>query len=143
MSDVCDNCERQAGNLETLYQWGDSAVCLACYNHLSALPTVAELEPPDEVIAVPSDYVDLRPGPQSFTNVVNIRVGHSIAGRTGGATALMLSIIPGLGHLYLGKIFIGLFWLIVCAAGYMLIFPGILLHFLCALDASRGARLHH
>lgn len=53
--------------------------------------------------------------------------------------AIFLSfIIPGLGQFYNGRRFHGVAWLVVVVAGYvMLIFPGLIMHFFCLLDAGR------
>lgn len=53
--------------------------------------------------------------------------------------AIFLSlIIPGLGQFYSGRAFHGLAWFVVVVAGYvMLIFPGVIMHFFCLLDAGR------
>lgn len=53
--------------------------------------------------------------------------------------AIFLSlIIPGLGQLYSGRAFHGLAWFVVVLGGYvMLIFPGIIMHVFCLLDAGR------
>jgi ribosomal protein L40E len=56
-----------------------------------------------------------------------------------GVAAVLSFFIPGLGQIYKGQIFNGLFWLIITALGYAcFIFPGIFLHLLCILGAASG-----
>lgn len=48
---------------------------------------------------------------------------------------------PGLGHLVLAKPFQALLWFVLVVIGYLcFIFPGIILHILCILDAARQSR---
>lgn len=48
---------------------------------------------------------------------------------------------PGLGHLVLGRPFQALFWLVLVVVGYVaFIFPGVILHIICILDAARQSR---
>jgi TM2 domain-containing membrane protein YozV len=56
------------------------------------------------------------------------------------AVALLLSlIIPGLGQLYKGQLFSGIFWFIAVAIGYVcFIVPGIILHVICIIGAASG-----
>jgi len=61
-----------------------------------------------------------------------------------GVAAVLSFLIPGLGQMYKGQIFNGLFWLfIVIPFGYVLgafcfFIPGIILHLLCILGAASG-----
>lgn len=49
---------------------------------------------------------------------------------------------PGLGHLIHGRPFQAILWFLLVLIGYFaLIVPGIILHLLCILDASRLARM--
>ncbi len=51
--------------------------------------------------------------------------------------AMALSIIPGLGHLYIEKPIRGIFWFIFTSIGYALfVVPGIILHIFCILFAG-------
>ena len=52
-----------------------------------------------------------------------------------GIAAILSLFIPGAGHMYRGKVGIGLLWLIVTAIGYALIIPGLLLHMVCLVLA--------
>ncbi len=56
-----------------------------------------------------------------------------------GAAAVLSLVIPGAGQMYKGKIGKGILYLLVVVAGYSLfIIPGLILHILCIVDASRG-----
>lgn len=56
-----------------------------------------------------------------------------------GIAAVLSLIIPGAGQMYKGEILTGLLWLIIVPIGYlMLIFPGLILHFVCIILASSG-----
>ena len=52
--------------------------------------------------------------------------------------ALMLSIIPGVGHIYRGKAFKGVMWFFGVSFAYTAMGPvmGALIHFLCAANAA-------
>jgi hypothetical protein len=51
--------------------------------------------------------------------------------------ALVLSIIPGAGHLYRGKVFKGVMWFFGVSLAYSASPPlGILMHFVCAANAA-------
>jgi len=53
--------------------------------------------------------------------------------------ALLLSIVPGLGHVYKKKVFAGIVWFICVMLGYkFLLLPGTLFHLFCAISAYRG-----
>lgn len=54
--------------------------------------------------------------------------------------AMVLSLfIPGLGHLYKGKIWSAFVWFLATAIGYLLIIPGLVLHLACILDSGRDS----
>jgi TM2 domain-containing membrane protein YozV len=51
--------------------------------------------------------------------------------------AFVLSIIPGLGHFYRGKIFRGVLWFFFVGIAYSIGgFPGLIIHFICASNAA-------
>jgi hypothetical protein len=52
------------------------------------------------------------------------------------ATAALLSIIPGLGHLYRGRVGRGVLWFFVVALAYGMGPIGYLIHFACAANAA-------
>jgi hypothetical protein len=53
------------------------------------------------------------------------------------SNARALSYIPGLGHIYKGKVLRGLAWMIIVALGYIcFIVPGIFLHIWCIKSAA-------
>lgn len=54
--------------------------------------------------------------------------------------AAVLSVIPGLGHLYLGQPFQGLLWFLMTAGAYLLWLPGVVMHVLCVVMVLREAR---
>lgn len=53
--------------------------------------------------------------------------------------AILLTLIcPGLGHLYNGRPFQGLFFFVITIVGYMaMIFPGVIIHLFLLLDVQR------
>jgi RNA polymerase subunit RPABC4/transcription elongation factor Spt4 len=56
-----------------------------------------------------------------------------------GVAALLSFFIPGAGQIYKGQIGRGLFYLVVVVAGYaLLVVPGLILHILVIIDATRG-----
>lgn len=56
-----------------------------------------------------------------------------------GVAALLSLLIPGAGQMYKGQVVNGLAWLIVVVLGYMaFILPGLILHLICIIAASRG-----
>lgn len=57
-----------------------------------------------------------------------------------GVAAVLSFFIPGLGQLYKGQIFNGIAWFCVTAAGYIFIFPGLILHLFCIIGAASGAK---
>lgn len=60
-----------------------------------------------------------------------------------GVAAVLSLVIPGAGQIYKGQIGKGLFHLIVIVIGYALfIIPGLILHVLCIIDATRGDPYH-
>lgn len=61
-----------------------------------------------------------------------------VQGRNGGVAAVLSFLIPGLGQMYKGEIFYGFFWMILVTIGYVcLIVPGVILHIMCVVFASR------
>ncbi len=53
------------------------------------------------------------------------------------SVALVLSIVPGVGHLYRGKFWKGALWFFGVSAAYSVGAPlGILIHFVCAANAA-------
>lgn len=59
--------------------------------------------------------------------------------QTNGVAAVLSFFIPGLGQIYKGQIISGLVWLVIVPVGYLaFIVPGLLLHVLCVIGASRG-----
>lgn len=56
-----------------------------------------------------------------------------------GVAAVLSFVIPGAGQMYKGEVGKGILHLIVIVVGYTLfIVPGLILHILCIVDASRG-----
>ena len=56
-----------------------------------------------------------------------------------GIAAVLSLVIPGAGQMYKGQVGKGLFYLFVIVIGYALfIVPGLILHILCIVDATRG-----
>lgn len=56
-----------------------------------------------------------------------------------GVAAVMSFFIPGLGHLYKGRVLAGIFWFCFTVGGYaMMIVPGVLLHLFVIYEAYNG-----
>ena len=59
------------------------------------------------------------------------------------AVAAILSfLLPGAGHLYAGRIAAALVWFIAVSIGYVLILPGLILHFFNIISAAGAARFN-
>ena len=57
-----------------------------------------------------------------------------------GIAAVLAVLLPGLGHVYAGRLAAGAVWLGVVTFGYWAILvPGLLLHALCVWSAYRAA----
>jgi len=83
--------------------------------------SLAHLRPP-----MPAHAVPVHAAPQ--------RVRHP------ALAALLSLLIPGAGQMYKGQVIHGIGWLFGVLMGYVLfVFPGLILHILCSLDAARGA----
>jgi TM2 domain-containing membrane protein YozV len=56
-----------------------------------------------------------------------------------GIAAVLSFFVPGLGQLYKGRFFAGLFWFLAVGLGYiLLVIPGVILHIFCVLFALGG-----
>jgi len=56
-----------------------------------------------------------------------------------GVAAVLSFFIPGLGHIYRGRVLIGILLFFCTAAGYVfLIIPGVILHVLSIVTAASG-----
>lgn len=56
-----------------------------------------------------------------------------------GIAALLSFLIPGAGQIYKGRVLEGLVWFVAVTIGYfLLLFPGLFLHFICILTAASG-----
>jgi hypothetical protein len=74
-------------------------------------------------------------------NVANANATAVVGGRVkrwSRLAAFLLSIVPGLGHLYKGSLIGGLFWFVLVGVGYIIPPIGLGLHLLCALSAASG-----
>ena len=80
-----------------------------------------------------------RSGNAATTVIVN---ASNPAGNINPGTAALLSfLIPGTGQMYRGNVLQGLVWFIIVPIGYLcLIFPGLLLHFICIALAGAPVR---
>ena len=68
-------------------------------------------------------------------------VHHRPAPRPSALLAGLLSVwLPGAGHLYSGRLLAAIVWFLAVGAGYVLILPGLILHFFCILSAASSAR---
>jgi len=54
--------------------------------------------------------------------------------------AALLSLVPGLGHLYLGRAAVALAWFFIVAVAYLTQPLGAMLHMICIANAAFGAR---
>ena len=61
--------------------------------------------------------------------------------RKAPGAAFLLSVVPGMGHVYAGRTARGLAWLVAVVLAYNSLFPalGLLLHFVCAATAAQAA----
>jgi TM2 domain-containing membrane protein YozV len=56
-----------------------------------------------------------------------------------GIAMLLSFFIPGLGQVYKGQVFSGIFWFVATAIGYLFfVIPGICLHLMAFLGAGLG-----
>jgi hypothetical protein len=55
--------------------------------------------------------------------------------------AVLALVVPGAGHAYAGRFAAALAWFLVVTLGYVLFFPGLILHLLSAGSAARAAVL--
>ena len=56
-------------------------------------------------------------------------------------TALLFSIVPGLGHWYKGQIFRGIIWFLVVCFFYLIQPLGLMMHIICAGNAALSGAL--
>jgi TM2 domain-containing membrane protein YozV len=57
-----------------------------------------------------------------------------------GVAAVLSLVIPGAGQMYCGRVFEGLFWLVIVVIGYAaFILPGLVLHVICIIGALSSA----
>ena len=54
--------------------------------------------------------------------------------------AAMLSLVPGLGHLYLGRALVAFVWFFTVGIAYLAQPLGAMLHLICIANAAIGAR---
>ena len=55
-----------------------------------------------------------------------------------GIAAVLSLLIPGAGQMYKGQVERGIVWLLCVALGYsVLVLPGLILHIICILNASK------
>jgi hypothetical protein len=54
-------------------------------------------------------------------------------------TAAILSLLPGLGHLYTGRLLVGLLWFFAVSVAYLAQPLGAMLHLVCIANAAFGA----
>jgi hypothetical protein len=55
-----------------------------------------------------------------------------------GIAAVLSLVIPGAGQMYKGEVGQGIVWLLCVAVGYsMFVFPGLILHIICIVNASK------
>ena len=58
-----------------------------------------------------------------------------------GVAAVLSVLIPGLGHVYAGRVLAGLLWFAAASFGYWAILvPGFLVHAVCVWSAYQSAR---
>ena len=80
------------------------------------------------------------PAPAPAPAVTNVHVHQHaapVSTRSDGLAAVLSFLIPGLGHLYKGRILGGLIWFFLTGVGYVaFIIPGLILHLLCILRSA-------
>lgn len=103
-----------------------ASYCSKCGHKLSTAPS----EEPDIVIENAEVYVE---HPGYLAEEAPRRLWSPLV------ACLLSFLIPGLGQLYKGHVFSGLFWFLIVLVGYlMLIVPGMVLHLLCMIGATLG-----
>ncbi len=81
------------------------------------------------------------PPQRSSATATTALVHHRPAPRPSALLAGLLSVwLPGAGHLYSGRLLAAIVWFLAVGAGYVLIVPGLILHFFCILSAASSAR---
>ncbi|HVA78106.1 MAG TPA: zinc ribbon domain-containing protein [Candidatus Binataceae bacterium] len=55
--------------------------------------------------------------------------------------AFVLSVIPGLGHVYKGRVMRGVIWFVVVSIAYTMGPIGLLMHVICAMNAALSGAL--
>ncbi len=53
--------------------------------------------------------------------------------------AVLGAVVPGAGHLYAGRIGAAILWFLVVSMGYVLLFPGLVLHLFSIVSAAGSA----
>jgi hypothetical protein len=53
------------------------------------------------------------------------------------------AIVPGAGQLYAGRVIAAFLWFFAVGAGYVLLFPGLVLHLFCIASAVSSAHAHN
>lgn len=80
------------------------------------------------------------PQPRALVRAVQSPL--ALRGHLGASPALaaVLSMfIPGAGQLYAGRFLSAVLWFFAVGAGYVLILPGLILHFFCIISAASSA----
>jgi len=73
-----------------------------------------------------------------ISQTINIPIEHELD-YEGDPIAVWLSLIPGMGHIYTGKVLYGVIWFILTICGYYWwSIVGAILHMLCVIDAGFG-----
>jgi len=104
--------------------------CKHCGEYLDATLRSRMAQPAPQVVIHNTNKVSAR------ASVVSHRGGRRWSRLVAGILSLLF---PGLGQLYKGQLFSGIFWFIIVAVGYIaLIVPGLILHSICILGAMMG-----
>lgn len=98
------------------------------------VPDRQKLEPPRRPPLRPAQALDvIRPPPL-------VPIARSPTKPASPALAALLStLIPGAGQLYVGRWLAGALWFLVVSAGYALLLPGLILHLFCIVSAAGSA----
>jgi len=93
-----------------------------------------KLAPPPAAPSAPSAHA--APG----WHAALVPIGRPPEGPSPVIAALLSAIIPGAGHLYVGRIAAAVLWFVVVGIGYALILPGLVLHLFSIASAAVAAR---
>ena len=90
--------------------------------------------PPVQTVQAPQPQIIMQPQQTVIVNQPRPSGGHDAA--TCILAFLASCFIPGLGQLIKGQPVAAVLWFIFVCVGYLAILPGLVLHFICVIDAA-------